>query len=77
MRCPFHEDEHPSLQLYPEDWYCFGCRRGGSVVDFAGYLWNLHTRGSEVIEIRERLIECLPTFAQPALSHRIPSGEAV
>jgi hypothetical protein len=57
VSCPFHHEEHPSLHLYPDDWYCFGCRRGGSIVDFAGFLWNLHTRGGEVIEIRERLIE--------------------
>jgi hypothetical protein len=30
-RCPFHDDEHPSLHIDAEGcrWYCFGCRRGG------------------------------------------------
>lgn len=54
--CPFHHDEHPSLHLYDRDWYCFGCRRGGSIIDFAGALWNLHTRGQQALEIRQRLI---------------------
>lgn len=54
--CPFHHDEHPSLHLYESDWYCFGCRRGGSIIDFAGALWNLHTRGQQALEIRQRLI---------------------
>jgi len=54
--CPFHHDEHPSLHVYESDWYCFGCRRGGSLVDFASALWGLHSRGQEALEIRERLI---------------------
>ena len=35
-RCPFHEDEHPSLVVYPEtrSFYCFGCGAGGDVIDF-------------------------------------------
>jgi hypothetical protein len=56
VSCPFHDDEHPSLHLYESDWYCFGCRRGGSLVDFAGALWGLHSRGEQALEIRERLV---------------------
>jgi DNA primase len=35
-RCPFHQDEHPSLVVYPEShsFYCFGCHAGGDVIDF-------------------------------------------
>jgi DNA primase len=35
-RCPFHQDEHPSLVVYPEtrSFYCFGCRASGDVIDF-------------------------------------------
>lgn len=34
--CPFHDDEHPSLIVYPEteSFYCFGCRTGGDVITF-------------------------------------------
>ncbi len=34
--CPIHGEEHPSLTVYPEQqsWYCFGCHRGGAVIDF-------------------------------------------
>jgi hypothetical protein len=33
--CPFHGDTDPSLLLYKghRGWYCYGCHRGGSVVD--------------------------------------------
>jgi hypothetical protein len=38
-KCPLpdHQDDSPSLWVYPEtrSWYCFGCNRGGDVIDFA------------------------------------------
>lgn len=36
MCCPFHGEKAPSLKVYPQTggWHCFGCERGGSVVDF-------------------------------------------
>jgi DNA primase len=35
-RCPFHEDDTPSLSVDPikNVWHCFGCDAGGSVIDF-------------------------------------------
>ena len=34
--CPFHEDDTPSLSVDPikNVWHCFGCDKGGSVIDF-------------------------------------------
>lgn len=34
--CPFHEDHNPSLSIDPVQnvWHCFGCGKGGSVIDF-------------------------------------------
>jgi hypothetical protein len=37
MLCPFHGDrKSPSLKVYPGTggWHCFGCGKGGSVIDF-------------------------------------------
>ena len=36
MPCPFHGERNPSLKIYPHTggWHCFGCGRGGSVIDF-------------------------------------------
>ena len=36
MCCPFHGEKEPSLKIYREfgGWHCFGCGRGGSVIDF-------------------------------------------
>ena len=34
--CPFHQDEHPSLVVYPgtRSFYCFGCGASGDVIDY-------------------------------------------
>ncbi len=58
VSCPFHEDRSPSLHVYADPaagWYCFGCRQGGSVYDFAGLLWGLSTRGPEFAELADEL----------------------
>ena len=39
MMCPFHADKNASLQIYRNNdrhsgWHCFGCGKGGSVIDF-------------------------------------------
>ncbi len=65
VHCPFHDDRHPSLQLYDDgSWYCFGaCRRGGTIYDFAAALWltgqsrDGKLRGREFLRVRQRLAE--------------------
>ena len=39
--CPFHSDRHPSLKLYDDHFYCFGCHKHGDVIDFAAELLGL------------------------------------
>lgn len=38
--CPFHAETHPSFTLFPasNSWWCFGCRRGGDVIDLVRLL---------------------------------------
>jgi hypothetical protein len=58
----FHDDKDPSLHLYADGtWACFGCqpRRGGTIYDFAAYLWGSETKGRAFIELRRRLAELL------------------
>ncbi len=37
LRCPFHDDNKPSLRLKPSTlaWFCFPCGEGGGVWDLA------------------------------------------
>jgi hypothetical protein len=64
--CPFHRERHASLQLYPDgSFYCFGCSRGGSVIDFAAALWGCGTRGPDFLALRARLAEALGVAEQP------------
>lgn len=42
--CPFHHEKTPSLKVYAEagrGWMCFGCGKGGTVIDFAMNLFNI------------------------------------
>lgn len=62
IKCPFHADRSPSLHAYaaPEDgWYCYGCDRGGSIIDFASALYGVEARGAGFREIRQRLLAAL------------------
>lgn len=37
MKCPFHEDDSPSLVIYPppqNEFHCFGCGKHGDVLNF-------------------------------------------
>lgn len=34
ISCPFHREKTPSLKLHKSGWYCYGCGKGGSVIDF-------------------------------------------
>ena len=74
IACPFHDDRTPSLQCYPDGtWCCFGCRRGGTIFDFAGALWGLETKGHEFLQLRARLANELGA----ARSAGVPRGRGV
>ncbi len=50
--CPFHNDDSPSLKLYDDHFYCFGCGEHGDVIDFTSKLFSLSSR-----EAAERLAQ--------------------
>ena len=41
IRCPFHDDRSPSMKLYDDHYYCFGCQVSGDVVDFTAKVFGI------------------------------------
>jgi len=54
-RCPLpdHEDRSPSFVVYPGDggWNCFGCNRGGDVVNLAQLAWQIERADVAAAEV--------------------------
>ena len=46
--CPFHNDKHPSMKIYPHDkgYYCFSCGSGGDIITFVSRLYGLDNGGA-------------------------------
>jgi len=61
VRCPFHDDQVPSLQLYDDGtWYCFGaCQAGGSVLDFGARVLGIGTTGLDFLKLCDLLASAL------------------
>ncbi len=61
VQCPLHDDWNPSLKVYDRarrGWYCFQCRRGGSIYDLAGCMAGVSPlRGNAFIALRTQLLE--------------------
>lgn len=41
VRCIFHDDPNPSLRLYPNGYYCFGCRAKGDTIELLQHITGL------------------------------------
>ena len=39
--CPFHEDRTPSMKIYDDHFYCFGCQAHGDVTELTARLLGL------------------------------------
>ena len=61
LSCPLpdHEDRTPSFQVLASHWRCFGCGRGGSVIDFAAAWYGIAPRGRGYWELRDLIVEAL------------------
>ena len=40
-KCPFHHDRTPSMKLYEDHYYCFGCQAHGDVIRLVQELFSL------------------------------------
>ncbi len=75
--CPFHDDPNPSFTLYPDrnNWWCFGCQRGGDLPDYVGHelfngSWDPHDgeKFRAAVETLERQTETLSPAPAVAFS---------
>ena len=59
-RCPLpdHDERTPSFTVYPGDrgWWCFGCGRGGDVVELARLAWGYPDDGRGAAEAAAYLL---------------------
>lgn len=39
--CPFHNERTASMRLYKNSYYCFGCHKGGDVINFVAEMLNI------------------------------------
>jgi DNA primase len=65
---PGHHEKTPSFVVYPGDrgWWCYGCQRGGDVVDLAQAAWGIDRADEAAAEV-------LMTFGHP-IPERPPRG---
>lgn len=66
IHCPFHDDRTPSLHVYEDPergWTCFGCRRGGSIYDFAAPILGIGTSGDDFLRLQKELTERFDDYA--------------
>jgi DNA polymerase len=58
IRCPFHDDNTPSLQIYPDHFHCYVCGAHGSAID-----WLMTVEGMD----RAEAIRHLKTWDGPRI----------
>jgi hypothetical protein len=56
---PDHSDEVPSFQVLHSHWRCFGCSRGGGIVDLGAALYGITPRGRDFWRLRDLILEAL------------------
>jgi hypothetical protein len=61
VSCPMpdHEDRTPSCRVLSTYWRCFGCGRGGGIIDLAAGLYGSQPRGRGYWQLRDRILEAL------------------
>jgi hypothetical protein len=61
ISCPLpdHDDHTPSFQVLDSHWRCFGCGRGGGIIDLGAALYGVEPRGESYWRLRDRILEVL------------------
>ena len=70
VRCPFHEDHHPSMKV-DDRFYCFGCHATGDVIDFTARLFGISLKDAV-----EKLAADFGIDPRPPAQSDIPKHDA-
>jgi hypothetical protein len=81
VRCPAHNDEHPSCSVAGESgrvWKCHACGAGGSIYDLASVVlggpWGPELRGEVFKRARAYVVDVFGGAEQPTESRRTDDG---
>ncbi|MEY4632041.1 MAG: hypothetical protein RIQ81_2161 [Pseudomonadota bacterium] len=68
--CPFHAEKTPSFHVFPDRYYCFGCKAKGDIIDFVR-----QTKGMGFIDALKFLCQKYGVEAPELESSRLNSAE--
>lgn len=71
-RCPFHQDDTPSFDVYGESlsrWGCYPCGAGGDVLDLIQKHYSIHTFPETIDKARELLAAMPVGWSHPEVRH--------
>ena len=74
--CPFHAESNPSLAIYADGYYCYGCGERGDILDWVGKRLGLDVRASlELLEGSQALPEIVHVaYPKPEVERPIGVG---
>lgn len=70
--CPFHDDRTPSFTVYPntQTFHCFGCGKGGTVIDYVMYRDSIKEPYEAVEYLAEKNDLEIPGFDKEAIQKK-------
>lgn len=69
IRCPFHNDQHPSMQIYPDGYYCFSCGNGGDIFNFVAQMESVTIKQAAALIMARHGLSY--GVANPAIQRRL------
>lgn len=70
--CPFHDDRTPSFTVYPktQTFHCFGCGKGGTVIDYIMYREEIKEPYEAVEYLAEKFEITIPGFDKESIRRK-------
>lgn len=70
--CPFHDDRTPSFTVYPktQTFHCFGCGKGGTVIDYIMYREEIKEPYEAVEYLGEKFEVTIPGFDKESIRRK-------